>query len=799
MKLVDKFIGRLLFDAPGGARNEVRTPERTEQENQAGSTQTYVGKPVERVEDLRFLLGQGQYIDDIKRKGQWHAAFVRSTSPHGIIRKIDASAALAIPGIHAVITAADIPGPIPTIPFRRPNPTAGPFSQPVIAFDKVRYVGEPVAMVLADSAALAEDVLQEIWVEIEDLPVVADWRASDSGATLLFPDTTTNNIACVFEARSGDADAAFRNAPYVRRERFRVQRQTAMPMETRGLLAEWDADRGHLTMFGAAKLPFFNRRALAKMMGLAETSVDYVEVDVGGGFGARGEFYPEDFLLAFAARKFGRPIKWIEDRREHFLAIAHAREMEAEIEIACETDGSIVGMRGTFNVDIGAYVRPNGMTPVRNVAQFIAGPYRIPNLQFDARAVITNKVPAGTYRGPGRFEGCFFCERMIEFAAQDLGLDRVEMRRRNLLTDKDMPYTLATVLPNDGFGDNACDSGDYRVTFDRCLQEFGWHDKKDLAGKMIDGIYHGLAIGCFIEGGASGPRESAKIELDTDGMLSVYIGSSAIGQGIETIMTQIAADALGIPPDRIRILHGSTTYLKEGFGSYGSRSTVMGGSAIVLAAKQMLAAFRKAAAERLSVASIELVVSRGVARALDGRSVALAEFAGLDSLSSEGTFSSSKATYTYGAAAAHVTVDPKTGRVEVLDYLVVEDVGRIINPLTLHGQIIGATVQGLGSVFSENIAYDPNGQLLVGSLADYMIPTSTDFPHLRAISMEQYPSPNNPLGAKGAGEGGIIPVGGVIMNAVASALVSLGVQPRDLPITPPHVWDLIEEARQSAR
>src|SRR5216683_1068027 len=336
---------------------------------------TYIGSPVERVEDPRFLRGKGQYIDDFARDGQWHAAFVRSAIAHGIILRIDATAATSLAGVHAVVTAADIVGPIPTIPFRRPNPTIDPYAQPVIASGTVRYVGEPVAMVLAASAALAEDALQLVTVDIDALPPVVDWQTSEQARTLLFENTNTN-VAIVFTAKRGDAESAFRSAEYVRRERFSVQRHTALPMETRGLLSEWNTRTGRLTVSGAAKLPFFNRRALALMMGLEESAVDYVELDVGGGFGARGEFYPEDFLVAFAARTFGHPIKWIEDRREHFTAIAHAREMEGNIEIACRRDGNIVGMRGTIHVDIGAYVRPNGATAVKNVAQFLAGPYR---------------------------------------------------------------------------------------------------------------------------------------------------------------------------------------------------------------------------------------------------------------------------------------------------------------------------------------------------------------------------------------------------------------------------------------
>jgi len=755
---------------------------------------TYIGRPIERVEDFRFLRGRGQFIGDLNREGQWHAAIVRSAVAFGRIVKIDSAPALGMPGVHTVITAADIGSPIPTIPFRRKNPTIAPYAQPIIAPDFVRYVGEPVAVVLAASAELAEDAAQEVVLEIEALTPCVDWQASTAGTPLLFPGTSTN-IASTFTAQCGDAAAAFAAAPYTHRERFSVQRHTALPMETRGLLAEWHAGDNQLTVCGAAKLPFFNRRAMAGMMGLPETSVDYIELDVGGGFGARGEFYPEDFLVAFAARKFGHPVKWIEDRREHFTAIGHARQMDAEIEIACEKDGTVTAMRGIMHADIGAYVRPNGMTPVRNVIQFTAVPYRIPNLDFTGHGVLTNKTPAGTYRGPGRFEGCLFCERMFDIAARELGIDPLDMRRRNLLTAQDMPYTLAAVAPDDGFAETECDSGDYRVTLERCLEEFGWEEKRALAGTLRDGRYRGIGVGCFVEGGASGPRESARIDVAADGNVDVYVGSSAIGQGIETIMAQIAADALEIPMDQVRVLHGSTNYLKEGFGSYGSRATVMGGSAIVLAAENLLKAVRDLASQKFGVAPEELIVSAGVAQTRDGRSMTLAQAAALGPLTGEGTFSSDKRTYTYGTAAAHVAVDPKTGAVEVLDYVVVDDVGRAINPLTLHGQVVGAAVQGFGSVFSEELVYDAGGQLLIGSLADYQIPLATDYPHIRAVTLEQFPAPHNPLGAKGAGEGGIIPVGGAVTNAIASALSSFDVQPTDLPLTPPRLWALIEKAR----
>ncbi|MEA2938354.1 MAG: aerobic carbon-monoxide dehydrogenase large subunit [Alphaproteobacteria bacterium] len=752
---------------------------------------TFIGSPVERVEDLRFLRGRGQYVDDIARPGQWHAAIVRSPVAHGRIRAIDTATARRMSGVTAVFTAADMDGVIPSIPFRRPNPTVAPYAQPVIADKLVRYVGEPVAVVLAESAERAEDGAAAVALDIEHLPPVTNWRASMKGDVLLV-DGTTTNCATVFSASAGDAASAFRGAAHTRRESFRVQRMTAMTMETRGLLAEWDAAAGRLTVAGAAKLPFFNRRAMAVMMGLPETAVDYVEYDVGGGFGARGEFYPEDFLVAFAARRCGHPVKWVEDRREHFMAIAHSRETECDLQIALDNDGTILGLRGDIWVDVGAYMRPNGTTPVRNVAQFTSGPYRVQNLAIKAHAMLSNKTPSGTYRGPGRFEGCFFMERLLDMAARDLGLDRLDIRRRNLISLAEMPYPLASVQPNDGFGDTACDSGDYAATFDRCLAQAGWTEKAALNGRLIDGRYHGAGIACFIEGGGSGPREHARIEVAPDGSISVYVGSSAVGQGIETIMAQIAADALEVPHDRVTIFHGSTTYLPEGFGSYGSRSTVMGGSAIVLAADALMDKFRAAAAKRLGVAAGDLTVGEGIARAPDGRTVALAEIPGL---AADGVFASSKATYTYGTAVAHVAVDARTGQVEVLDYVVVDDVGRIVNPETLHGQVVGAAVQGLGSTFSEEILYDENGQLLVGSLADYMIPLASDYPNVTAVSLEQHPSPNNPLGVKGAGEGGIIPVGGALSNAVAAALGSLGVEPRELPLTPSRVWKLIQDGR----
>jgi aerobic carbon-monoxide dehydrogenase large subunit len=754
----------------------------------------FVGQPIERLEDFRFVRGRGQYVDDLARNDMLHAAFLRSAVAHGRIRSIDVSRAKKIPGVRAVITAADLGDAIPLVPMRlQPMPEFEAFGQPVMARDKVRYVGEALAMVLADSAGVAEDALSAIEVDIEPLPAVANWQSAAKNETLLF-ENKGSNVTMKFRAVLGDAAAAFKNAPYTRRESFSTQRHTALPMEPRGLLAEWDAASGRLTLSGAAKVLFANRRILAKQLGLAVDAIDMVEYDVGGSFGARGEFYPEDFLIPFAARHIGRPVKWTEDRREHLMTMNHAREAACDVEIACARDGTILGLRGHAFVDMGAYMRTNGAVGARNIAQFMSGPYRVANIDLDVSLLLTNKTPVGTYRGPGRFETDFFRERLLDMAARDLGIDQVEFRRRNLVREADMPYKVATISPFEN--KDELDSGDYQVTLERCLGEFGWAKKEKLKGKLIDGRYHGLAVCCFIEGGAAGPKESARLVLETNGTLTVYMGSSGVGQGLETAFAQIAADAMDMPMDRInQVFHGSTTYVSDGYGSYHSRSIVMGGSAVLDAATKLRAAMSAEAARQLNCGSAEVVLADGRATAPDGKSVSWAELAP-EPLSVEGAFTNHKHTWAYGAHAAHVAVDPKTGAVALIDYVAVENCGRMINPLTLKGQLVGAVVQGLGGAFMEHLAYDENAQLLTGSLADYLIPTASDFPKIRGYMMESHPSPINPLGAKGAGEGGIISVGGVIANAVADALSSLGVEPRDLPLSPARVWQLVQDARK---
>jgi carbon-monoxide dehydrogenase large subunit len=754
---------------------------------------SYIGQPMERVEDLRFLRGRGTYVSDVNRPGQLYAAILRSSVAHGIIRSIDIQGAKALPGIRHVLLSTDLGVVVPKIPLRLQSlPQLEPFHQPVLADGKIRYVGEPIAIVLADTPAIAEDGLDHIELNVEPLPAITDRAQAEAMASLLFEDHGSNAVI-TWSAFKGDADAAFRTADYVRRDRFAIQRHAAMFMEPRGFVAEWNGTDRKLTVWGAAKTAWYNRRVLAAALDLEVEAIDLIEVDVGGGFGSRGEFYPEDYLIPAAAKMVGRPVKWIEDRREHMMTANHARDIECDVEIAVRRDGRFLALRGQVWADIGAYVRTNGSVGPRNVAQYMSGPYSFEHIDLKSTMLTTNKTPSGTYRGPGRFETDFVRERLIDLVAKDLKIDRVKLRRMNLVADSQMPYPLASITPFDS--STELDSGDYHAVFDQCLKEFGWADKSQLSGKLIDGYYHGVAVGSFIEGGAAGPKEDARLVLETDGSLSVYLGSSSVGQGLETIMAQIAADATELPYESITVHHGSTSHVKDGYGAFHSRSTVMGGSAILLAAEKLKERIREAAALRFGCAPAEIVIDGERVRFADN----MLSLSGLSNtaIEVEASFFNKKYTWAYGTQAAHIAVDPGTGHVKVIDYLSVEDVGRIINPMTLHGQAIGSIIQGLGGAFLEHLVYDENGQLLTGSFADYLLPTASDFPNIRSITLELKPCPNNPLGAKGAGEGGLIPVGGIMANAVADALSHLNIQPMELPLSPARIWQMVADASAS--
>jgi carbon-monoxide dehydrogenase large subunit len=685
-----------------------------------------------------------------------------------------------------------------------PLPGFDRFLQLPLAHRRVRYVGEPVAVVIADNRYVAEDAADLVFVDCELLDAVVDVHSSLAGKAVLHPEQSTN-VASHYTVGRGDTQSVFAGAHYVRKEVFRMHRHSAVPLETRGLVAEWDADSARMEVWGASKVLFANRAILAGMLKLDENSIVLNEVDVGGGFGVRGDFYPEDFLIPFAAMKVGRPVKWIEDRREHLMATNHSREMECELEIAVAADGTIVGMRGHLMADMGAYVRTNGGVGPGKGTQFLQGPYRIANLEFEVHALLTNKTPVGTYRGPGRFESSFFRERLLDIAASELGIDAAQFRLKNLIPPDAMPYDAGALVP--GMGPTVYDTGDYPAVLRRALQEFDYAGLSRLRGKMVDGKLHGVGIGCFVESTGGGPSENARIEISEPGRIDLFIGSSSAGQGHETVMAQILADELAVPIDAIRVFHGSTGYVTRGFGSYHSRSIVMAGGAIVLAARklreQMVAhaavageepaeslCYERGAVRRRGGGAVLVTVDMLAAQAVAGSKEAAAV------LACEATFANdNQLTYTAGAQIAHVAVDPETATVEVLRFLTVEDLGRLVNPAIVHGQTIGAAVQGMGGTFLDEFVYDENGQLLTGSFADYLVPTSTDFPSVEAISLENARSPSNPLGVKGAGEGGIIASGAALGNAVSDALASLGVSVRELPMSPNNLARLIREAR----
>jgi len=761
---------------------------------------SYIGSAVARFEDLRFTRGLGRYVDDLTRPGLAHAVFLRSPVAHGKIAKLSTRTAAAMPDVIGIVTATDI-GTVPRIPLRmEPLPELMRFIQPVLAVDKVRYAGEPVAMVLAKSRNAAEDALAAIEVEFEALPPLVDARASHTSADHLFAEHRTN-LALTLTGAMGDADAAFARAAYVHAATFRVHRHTASPMEPRGLLAEWDDANARLTVHGACKVPFAIRAQLARDLALDESAIDVFESDVGGGFGVRGEYYPEDFLIPYAARRFRCPVKWIETRQEHLLSAAHARETEIDLAIACAKDGRILALRGTAYSDMGAYIRPNAVTAPRNIAQVVSGPYRVANVDMRVVMAMTTKTPTASYRGPGRYEADFARERLLDMAARDLGLDPAELRRKNLISSSEMPYAMPKVMP---YGSTTeCDSGDYAAAMDRCLNEIGWSSLRKQNGRCIAGKYHGSGVGCYIEGGGSGPKEVATIEVDRQGRVSVFTGSSALGQGLETVFAQIAADTLEIPIGNIEcVLHGSTTYLAEGYGSYASRSTVMGGSAIVAAAQALRTRIGELAAAHWQCPAAAIALDGLAATRSDGETLAIRDLADHQPggiIAASGSFASRARTYSYGTHAAHLTVDAETGEIEVLNYVAVEDVGRIVNPQTLHSQTHGAIMQGLGGTLIEELAYDADGQLVAGSLMDYGLPVATRFPSVKVIATEEWPSPLNPLGAKGAGEGGIVPVAGVIANAIAAALASFEAKPHALPLTAPRVWAMMRGGKTAAK
>ena len=769
--------------------------------------QSYIGAPLRRREDVRFVTGQGQYLDDVRLPNMLHAAILRSPHAHARVRGVDATAALALDGVTAVFTHADMAGLMKPIPMRVfPLPGLDNYLQTPLSADTVRHAGEAVAVVVAESRYLAEDALDVIEVDYEPLPAVASVSDALTDTVVVHPANGTN-LAGTAEINVGDVDAAFAGADYVRREEFHTNRHTANPMETRGLVASYDADDGHLRVWGPTKVSHTNRAILARHLEIEEERIHFIEPDVGGGFGVRGEFYAEDFLIPFASFRLGRPVKWVEDRVEHLTSANHSREVLCQVELAARNDGTLLGLRATVYGDMGAYVRTHGSVVPALTAVMMTGPYRIPNFHASVNCVMTNKMGAGTYRAPGFFEGTFIRERMLDLAASDLGIDPAELRRRNMIEASEMPYTVG-VTRLDG-RNTVYDSGDYPSAFDRALEQIGYEELAARQGPDEQGRYHGVGIASYVEPTGFGPFEGARVLVTETGSVEVYLGITTMGQGHETVLAQICADSLSVPIEDVTIFHGSTDYIPASIGTFGSRASVMAGSAIHLSCQTLRARILSLAASYMDTAPEALDLRHGVVSFRDGpaeqSTLTLQQVAALvesqrqfddpeTALDATEYFRIEEWTYSYGSHAAHVAVDAETGKMEVLRYVVVEDVGRCINPLTMHGQSVGGAAQGIGGAMLEELVYDAGGQLLSGSLMDYLLPTSQDIPNIETVITEDAPSPLNPLGVKGAGEGAILATGAALGNAVANALAPFGVQVNTMPLSPDNIRRWIAEA-----
>ena len=777
-------------------------------------TTTYIGQPIARREDVRFLTGRARYVDDVKLPGMLHAAVVRSPHAHARILGIDGSEALGMAGVVAVLSFRDLEEAVEprTIPMRRGSfEGLERFLQYPFARDKVRYAGDPVAVVVAESRRVAEDAADRVRVSYEVLAAVADVHRSLEGDALLFEEQGTN-VAYEFSGELGDTDDAFGSAEYVREEEFYCHRHTGNPLETRGLVASYDAGRHEMTVWGETKVPHFNRGVLASLLEMPEHRIHFIEPDVGGGFGIRGEFYPENFIVPFASMKTGRPVKWIEDRREHLTSANQSRESLCRIEVAATRDGMLLGMRARVYGALGGYVRTHGASvPIGTVA-ILQGPYRIPNYKWEVKCLLTNKVGMGTFSAPGRYESCFFRERMLDIVAGDLGIDPAELRRKNLVPASDMPYKVGVTRP--GSTPMVYDSGDYPAVLETALEKADYGALREQQGMGDDGRLHGVGVACFVKSTGSGmPYEGARVVVTGPREVAVYLGIATLGQGHETIMAQICADGLGVPLEYVSVYHGTTDYMPYGGGTHASRCTVMAGSATYGAAQRLRERILSIAGAYLDVPSDELRFGGGVvSRDGDAAGGALLDLGrvlelagpvsphnlGVIGLDETYYFHASEECYPFGTHVAHVAVDPETGALEVLKYVVVEDVGTVINPRLLQGQVIGAAAQGIGGTILEELAYDAEGQPLATTFMDYLLPTSTDVPAVESEVVDLAPSPLNPLGVKGAGEIGIVATGACLSNAVSNALSSLGaegsVQVHRMPLSPDRIRSLIRAA-----
>jgi aerobic carbon-monoxide dehydrogenase large subunit len=759
------------------------------------SARTVLGHPVTRIEDRPLVTGAGRYAGDINFPHQLHMRVVRAAHAHGRIVSIDAAAALALPGVAAVWTNADIADLSP-IDFRadKSSEALKPFRQPALARGRVRYIGDPVAAVFATDPYLAEDAAELVQVEIEELPVVLS--ASDPPGEF---EPGRSGEAALLRHSYGDIEAAFRAAHIVVALDLTTGRHSGVPLETRGAIGRYDAARDILELHGAAKIPHRNRETLCRMLGRSPSGLHVHESHVGGGFGIRGELYPEDVLVLIAALRLRRPVKWIEDRREHLMCANHSRQQRHLARIAVDQDGIILGIEDEIFHDQGAYIRTHGVNVPNRTMCMLTGAYRAV-----AHVRLTNKTPAATYRAPGRFESTFVRGRLMDAVADRLGLDRVEVRRRNLIAASQMPYTIAFDEP--GVEKLELDSGDYAALLDKALAAFGWEAlQRDLARRRALGEAVGAGVAIFLEESGRGPTDNAKIAVDGTGAVELITGGASLGQGFETAMAQICAEALGVDYRRVRVIHGQTDLIDHGIGAHAARATVLTGGAVHVTATMVRAKALEFAAELLQASAAELDIVDGTVTRRDrngGPSITLAEIArriapgskllrGREpQLAAHGWYNTDHTVFPYGVHLAVVRIDRATGQVAVERFMVAYDVGRAVNPLLIEGQLVGGCVQGLGGALCEEFRYDQNGEPLAVTFADYLLPTLRETPDVEVLLTEDAPSPHHPLGLKGAGEGGINGVGGVIASAIDDALGIPGAV-TELPMSPQRVKALL--------
>ena len=758
----------------------------------------WIGRSVVRLEDPPLVRGLGRFAADISHPHQLHMRVVRSERAHGRIVSIDTAAACAVPGVVAVWTAADI-ADVPPVDFREGSiPALDPFRQPVLARERVRYVGEPVAAVFAHDPYLAEDAADLVGVAIEDLPVLL---AADAAPGEFSPGRSTE--VAVIRQGYGDVDAVMRRAPQLVELELAIGRHSGVPLEARGAIGRYDAARDILELHGAAKVPHRNRDLLARMLGRPPSSIHLHESHVGGGFGIRGELYPEDVLVCVAAMRLGRPVKWIEDRREHLVAANHSRQQLHRIRAAVDGDGTILAIDDLYFHDQGAYVRTHAARVVHMTAGILPGPYRVPAYRAVGHFRLTNKTPAATYRAPGRYETTFVRERLIDAIATRLGIDPNEVRRRNAVSREEMPYH----RPLEALGEEIeLDSGDYVGLLDKLLARLDWDKlRQELARRRADGEAVGAGFAMFVEKSGLGPADGVRIEVDGTGVIELVTGGASLGQGFETVMAQVCAEMLAVDYRRVRVTHGQTDRIAFGIGAHASRATVMTASAthnaaLKLRAKaiEVAAALMQAPADALDLVDGHVVrkdrspgssIGLGeIARHLEPTSRTLGDRE--PGLSAEGWFRVEHQVYPYGMHFAVVKVDRATGGIHIERYVIAYDIGRAINPALVNGQIVGGFAQGLGGALLEEFTYNERGDPLATTFADYLLPTLRETPPVEVLLYEDCTSPLNPLGIKGAGESGITGVGAAIASAIDDAIGMPGAI-RQLPVTPQRLKQIL--------